>query len=280
MLLHGGAGLLAIEPPSDVAIEREIEGPAGPLRLHVLRPGEARACYLHLHGGGWAHGAPDHQDQTLVRFARAARVAIVAVGYRLAPEHPHPAALDDCVAAIRWLTAHTERELGTARLIVGGESAGAHLAALALLVLRDHGEIDTVTAANLAYGVYDLSMTPSARRWGDRRIVISTPDLAFFAAQYASRERHRDPGVSPLYADLTGMPTALFTCGTRDPLLDDTLFMAARWQAAGSPAELAVYPDAPHEFLNLRHAIPAARTARERMVRFVDRVLAEDRRAT
>jgi acetyl esterase/lipase len=209
-----------------------------------------------------------------MRFARAARVAVVAVDYRLTPAHPHPAGLDDCVAAIRWLAANGERELGAARLVVGGESAGAHLAALALLVLRDGGEIDTVTAANLAYGVYDLSMTPSARRWGDRRVVVNTADLAFFASQYAPRERHRDPAVSPLYADLAGMPPALFTCGALDPLLDDTLFMAARWRAAGSPAELALYPGAPHEFLNLRDAIPAASAARDRMVGFVERVLA------
>lgn len=102
-----------------------------------------------------------------------------------------------------------------------------------------------MTAANLAYGVYDVSMTPSARRWGDQRIVINTPELTFFAEQYAPKERHRDPDVSPLYADLTGMPIALFSCGTLDPLLDDTLFMAARWQAAGSPAQLAIYPGAP-----------------------------------
>jgi acetyl esterase len=274
------AGGLAAEPPSDFAVERVINGPAGPLRLHVLRPGNVRACYVHVHGGGWALGGSDRQDQTLSWFARAARVAVVAVDYRLTPEHPHPAGLADCVAAIRWLAANGERELGTGRLVVGGESAGAHLAALALLVLRDHGEIHAVTAANLAYGVYDVSMTPSARRWGDQRIVINTPDLAYFAAHYAPKERHRDPDVSPLYADLTGMPTALFSCGTLDPLLDDTLFMAARWQAAGSPAQVAIYPGAPHEFLNLSGAIPAASDARERIVGFVDRVLTDDRPAT
>lgn len=132
-----------------------------------------------------------------------------------------------------------------------------------------------MTAANLAYGVYDVSMTPSARRWGDRRIVTNTAELAFFAAQYAPTARHRDPDVSPLYADLSGMPVALFSCGTLDPLLDDTLFVAARWRAAGRPAELALYPGAPHEFLNLRDAIPAASDARERMVGFVDRVLTD-----
>jgi acetyl esterase/lipase len=270
------AGVLAVEPPSDLAVERVIDGPAGPLRLHVLTAREVRACYLRVHGGGWALGGPDRQDQTLLRFASAARVAVVAVDYRLTPEHPHPAGLEDCVAAIRWLAANGERALGAGRVIVGGESAGAHLAALALLVLRDRGEMESVAAANLAYGVYDVSMTPSARRWGDQRIVVNTPDVAFFAAQYAPDERHRDPDVSPLYADLTGMPIALFSCGTLDPLLDDTLFMAARWQAAGSPALLAIYPGAPHEFLNLSHPISAAFDARERMVRFVDRVLTDD----
>jgi acetyl esterase len=270
------AGVLAAEPQSDLAVERSIDGPAAPLRMRVLRSGKVRACYLHVHGGGWALGGPDRQDQTLLRFARVARVAVVAVDYRLTPEHPHPAGLADCVAAIRWLAANGERELGAGRLIVGAESAGSHLAALALLALRDRGEIAAVTAANLAYGVYDVSTTPSARRWGDQRIVINTPDLAFFATHYAPREQHRDPDVSPLYAELTGMPVALFSCGTLDPLLDDTLFMAARWQAAGSRAQMAIYPGAPHEFLNLSDAIPAASDARERMADFVDRVLSAD----
>jgi acetyl esterase len=271
--MRGASDVLAVEPPSEQAVDRLIEGPGGPLRLRVLRPETVRACYLHVHGGGWAHGGADRQDQTLLRLARAAGVAVVAVEYRLAPAHPHPAGVEDCVAALRWLTAHGERELGAGRLIVGGESAGAHLAALALLVLRDRRELAPVAAANLAYGVYDVSMTPSARLWGDRRIVVNTPDLASFAAQYAPPVRHRDPDVSPLYADLTGMPPALFCCGTLDPLLDDTLFMAARWRAAGGRAELAVYRGATHEFLNLSDPLPAAARARARMVRFVDQVL-------
>jgi acetyl esterase/lipase len=270
----GAGGALRAEQPSKLALERVIDGPGGPLRLRVLGSGEVRACYLHLHGGGWALGGADRQDQTLLRFASAARLAVVSLDYRLAPEHPHPAARADCVAAIRWLAANGQRELGEARLIVAGESVGAHLAALALLALRDRGELEAVAAANLAYGVYDLSMTPSARRWGDRRIVTSTPDLAFFAEQYAPSERHRDADVSPLYADLSGLPPALFSCGTLDPLLDDTLFMAARWQAAGGKAQLAIYPGAPHEFLNLRDPISAQHHARERMIGFIEHVLA------
>jgi acetyl esterase len=143
-------------------------------------------------------------------------------------------------------------------------------------VLHDRGQRSAVTAANLAYGVYDVSMTPSARSWGDQRIVVNTSDLAASAAQYAPEERHRDPDVSPLYADLSGLPPALFSCGTLDPLLDDTLFMAARWAAAGNRAQVALYPGAPHEFLNLREAIPAAADARERMAGFVEAALAGD----
>jgi acetyl esterase len=140
-------------------------------------------------------------------------------------------------------------------------------------VLRDHGEVAAVSAANLAYGVYDVSMTPSARLWGEERIVTSTPELAFFAGQYAPADRHRDPDVSPLYADLTRLPPALFSCGTLDPLLDDTLFMAARWRAAGNASQLALYPGAPHEFLNLRERMGAEAEARDRMIGFIEHVL-------
>ncbi|HEY4279296.1 MAG TPA: nitroreductase/quinone reductase family protein [Conexibacter sp.] len=266
-------GPLRVEPRSEDAVEHVIYGPGGPLRLHVLAPGAVRACYLHLHGGGWTFGAGDDQDQTLSQLARAAGVAVVSLDYRLAPEHPHPAAVEDCVAAIRWLIANGARELGCARVVVGAESAGANVAALALLALRDRGELASVVAASLAYGVYDVSMTPSARRWGDERIVISTRDLAFYADQYAPPARRRDPDVSPLYADLRDLPPALFTVGTGDPLLDDSLFMAARWQAAGNDARLSVFPGAPHELLNLRNPIAAEQEARARIVSFLDGVL-------
>jgi acetyl esterase/lipase len=121
-------------------------------------------------------------------------------------------------------------------------------------------------------------MTPSARLWGGRRIVIGTPDLAFFAEQYAPAERRRDRDVSPLYAQLTGLPPALCSCGTLDPLLE--LFMAARWQAAGNASELALYPGAPHEFLNLRDRIGAEGEARGRMLAFFDRVPRVDAQLT
>jgi acetyl esterase len=229
---------------------RAIRGPAGEIPLRILRPkGEARGVYLHFHGGGFALGSEDMMDPAHDALANAAGAVVVSVGYRLAPEHPYPAGPDDCEAAALWLAEHALRELGTERIALGGESAGAHLAAITLVRLRDRHGAAPFRAANLVYGCYDLSLTPSARNWGERNLILSTPILDWFADMWVpDRARRRDPDVSPLYADLRGLPPALFSVGTLDPLLDDSLFMAARWTAAGSRAELAVYPGGVHGF--------------------------------
>lgn len=239
----------------DEAADRTIAGPAGELTLRTFTPDTVRGVFLHLHGGGWVLGAADQQDALLSTIATTAEVAVVSLEYRLAPEHPFPAAPDDCAAAAGWLLEHAVREWGTDRLLIGGESAGAHLAATTLLRLRDAGAVDRFVAANLVFGAYDLSMTPSQRNWGTRNLVLSTPLMEWFYDHFlpgTSPEERRDPGLSPLYADLTGLPPALFTVGDLDPLLDDSLFMAARWAAAGNDAELAVYPAGIHGF----HAFP------------------------
>ncbi len=142
-------------------------------------------------------------------------------------------------------------EFGTDRLVIGGGSAGGHLSVLTLLRLRDrHDALGAIAAANLVAGAFDLGMTPSQRTSEDALII----PLATLEACYRhflpglDREARRDPSISPLYADLTGMPPALFTTGTLDPVLDDSIFLAGRWRAAGSHAELAIYPEAVHGF--------------------------------
>ncbi len=250
------------------ARERTIPGPAGELRLRVLVPEAVRGAYLHLHGGGWTLGAAKQSDVRNWALARHCSLAVVSVDYRLAPEHPFPAGPDDCEAAALWLVRNAAAEFGTTRLWIGGESAGAHLAASTLLRLRDRHSLRPFAGANLVYGAYDLSMTPSQQRWGARDLVLSTPIIEWFSDFFVpDRARRRDPDVSPLYADLTGLPPALFTVGTLDPLLDDSLFMHARWLAAGNRAELAVYPGGIHGF----DAFPTAlsRVARARIDAFL-----------
>jgi acetyl esterase/lipase len=189
-------------------------------------------------------------DQLHEIIVDTCNVAVVSVDYRLAPEHPYPAGPDDCEAAACWLVDHAADELGSERLLIGGESAGAHLAAVTLLRMRDkQSAVDRFLGANLVFGAYDLSRTPSQRGVG----IVSGTDIldssSFPLDLYLpgmTGEQRRDPDVSPLFADLRGMPPALFSVGTNDHLLDDTLFMAARWEVAGNQSELLVYPDTPH----------------------------------
>jgi acetyl esterase len=246
-----GLSVFLSEPRSDRAQAIEIDGPAGRIPLRVIAPERPAGVYLHIHGGGWAFGDNQQDDPRLERLARTAGLACVSVDYRLAPEHPYPAGPDDCEAAALWLVRSARERFGTERLTIGGESAGAHLSVVTLLRLRDRHGLTPFVAANLVAGCYDLALAPSARNCRER-LILSLRDLRMFAAHYLQGgEDPRAPDVSPLYADLAGLPPALFTIGTRDPLVDDSLFMAARWTAAGGDAELSVWPGSVHVFTAL-----------------------------
>jgi acetyl esterase len=247
-----------IFPPPEYLPERakelSIPGRGGEIGLRVIAPArEAVGAYVHIHGGGWALGAADLQDPILAELADATSLSVVSVEYRLAPEDPYPAGPDDCEDAALWLLERGFAELGVPPVAaIGGDSAGAHLSTVTLLRLRDrHGISGAFAAANLLYGVFDLAMTPSLRSWGERALVLSTPIMEHFFTMFLpgmDDDARRDPDISPLYADLQDMPPALFTVGTQDPLLDDTLFMEARWRAAGGRTELAILPEAVHAY--------------------------------
>jgi acetyl esterase/lipase len=248
----------------------EIDGPGGPMPLRVIAPEQQpTGVFLHFHGGGWTVSASDLQDRRLQRLARDTGMTVVSVEYRLAPEHPYPAGPDDCEAAALWLLSEEGRDAVQAPgpLAIGGDSAGGHLAACSLLRLRDrHGITGAFGAAVFQYGAFDLSMTPSQRLWGERNLVLSSPIITWFADQFlpgVDQERRRDPDISPLYAGLSEMPPAIFTIGTADPLLDDSLFMEARWRVAGHATELRVWDEAPHGFLSLPMAVSDVALAAE-----------------
>lgn len=267
-----GEGAFPVAEKSPRARTITIDGPAGPLALRMVVPEPSRGVYLHFHGGGWVLGAVDQQDRLLERIADATHLTAISVDYRLAPEHPFPAGPDDCEAAAHWVVAHG-RDFGGETLAVGGESAGGHLAALTLLRVRDRLGRMPFRAANLVFGVFDVAMTPSARRFGEERLILRTSDMVHFADAFLPGVTdRRAPEISPLYADLRGLCPALFTVGTKDPLLDDSLFMHARWRAAGNRGELAVYPGAAHGFI----AFPCGQAfaALERETAFLNDVLA------
>jgi len=132
-----------------------------------------------------------------------------------------------------------------------------------------------VRAALLTYGAFDLRGTPSMRAFGDLPMILNTSSIEWFVDLFARGQDLEDPDISPIWSDLRGLPPALFTVGALDPLLDDSLFMAARWKAAGSPASLDVWPGALHAFDLYDNAY--GRSARNRMHEFLNAVLDEAR---
>ncbi len=246
-----GKGTFPLAPESPRASVETIPGPRGPVPVRIFLPdGAPKGVYLHIHGGGWTVGSARENEALLDRIAGNCGLAVVSVDYALAPEEPYPAGPDDCEAAALWLVKEGKARFGTERFAIGGESGGATLAVVTLLRLRDRHAIAPFSAAVLTAGCYDLRLTPSARNWGDLPLVLNTRDITFFVNNYLRLQgKADDADVSPLLAPLKGLPKALFIVGSRDALVDDTLFMSNAWAAAGNDAELEVYPGGCHVFI-------------------------------
>lgn len=245
-----GRGAFPLAPKSERAQTIEIEGPGGQLPLRIVPAlGEPKGVYLHIHGGGWMYGTADQQDNMLEQIANNTGLTVVSVEYRLSPEHPYPAAPDDCYAAALWLLENSQRHFRADPVAIGGESAGAHLSVLTLVRLRDEAKVTPFKGMNLIAGCFDLSMSPSMAQFGDERLILRTKDMANFVKHFVPEEFSlKDPKVSPLYADLHNLPSALISVGTRDGLLDDSLFLASRLAAAKVPVALEVFPGGAHVF--------------------------------
>lgn len=231
-------GRLVMRPGPRVP-SREVMVPVegGSIRVRLYEPaGVARPAPLHvfLHGGGWCVGDLDQRDPRCRTIADGAGCVVASVDYRMAPENAFPVPRDDCYAALRWLVDHAG-ELGVdpTRVSVGGESAGANLAALLCLLARDrHGPV--LCFQWLDVPATDLTMTqPSVERLGTG-YGLTKVDMDRYVAEYLAGHDPEDPGASPLFADdLAGLPPALIATMEYDPLRDDGLAYAARLREAG-----------------------------------------------
>jgi epsilon-lactone hydrolase len=252
-------------PPDEVEIARgEISGiPA----LHVATPRSRPDRHiLFLHGGGYVTGSPDLYVHLLWRIAAAAEARIAAVDYRLAPEHPFPAALDDALAAWRGLLAAGADPRRAAFI---GDSAGGGLALALALRARDEGA--GLPAAIVAMSPWtDLAVTGgSVRRNARADPMLNADDVPHLAARYLAGADPRHPYASPLYGDPSGLPPTLIQVGGDEILLDDSVRMTARMRDAGVAAHLEIWPRMPHVFQSFSSILPEARSAIGRIGAFV-----------
>jgi epsilon-lactone hydrolase len=224
---------------------------------------------LYLHGGGFTAGSPSLYRGLTWRLAKVCRANVLCIDYRLAPEHPFPAALDDSMAAYRWLIGRGDPR----RMAVMGDSAGGGLAFAMLLRLRDEG-IALPSAAVVLSPWTDLALTGDSFRYNAQIDPLISVDLAPRAAGlYLAGGEICAPYASPLYGDLTGLPPTLILVGSDEVLLDDSVRMAKKMVAAGSYAEIEVWPQMWHAWPMLAGVMPEAAAALARIGVFVQRHL-------
>lgn len=202
----------------------------------------AEVIVLYLHGGGYLFGSPKTHRQVMIAMAKAFRSPCYGLDYRLAPEHPFPAALDDATAAYRWLlTRHPQ-----AQIVLAGDSAGAGLAIATAVAVRDAGlELPKAIVGFSPYS--DLAVTGESVEANAKSCAMFTPrGIREAAAIYLDGANARDPRASPLYADLTGLPPMLLFASRHEILRDDTLRLVERATVAGVKVELIVRDRLPH----------------------------------
>jgi len=241
--------------PESVAVsDRTVPGPAGDIPVKVFTPqgGGPFPLLVYLHGGGWVIGSPNTHRRLCAELSEGAGTVVVSVDYRMAPEDPAPASLDDCVAAVRWAVANAaELNADTANFAIGGDSAGANLTAAAALALRDGGG-PQARLLLLLYGVFDMEFDKPSYDANGKGYILEGDAMRWFRDHYLSGGASADdPLVSPLRGNLSGLPPAHLIVGTLDPLLDDSKLFAEKLQAAGVPTTLSVHQDMPHIFLQL-----------------------------
>jgi acetyl esterase/lipase len=231
---------------------RTIPGPAGNMAVRVIYPlsGEITGTLVYLHGGGWVVGDLESHEAHAIRLANRAGVVVLNVDYRLAPEHPFPAAADDTEAALQWASTHLDELGGKDKpLAVGGDSAGGNLAAVAALYCRDHGI--ALACQLLLYPATNLS-----GRGG--------PEKSYLGDN--AEAKALDPRVSPLKAStLAGLAPAIIGVGVHDFLYQDNLAYAAALKAAGVPLLMRVHGDLNHGFFSYTAVSPASAVAADQL---------------
>jgi acetyl esterase len=257
-------------PPEIDAVKNvTAEGPGGPIPLRVYRPagvasGTALPALVFYHGGGWVIGDLDTHDVQCRQITAEAGITVVAVDYRLAPEHKFPASVDDAWAATRWVIAHgSELGIDPRRIAVGGDSAGGNLAAVVALLARDEGNTPAIALQVLVYPVTDLA--GESKSYGDFAdgYLLTRDSMRWFKNHYLKSSSDADDWrASPLRAaSLAGLPPALVITAGFDPLRDEGAAYAARMTEAGGLVDYICYGGMIHGFMPMGKLIDTGNRA-------------------
>lgn len=225
-----------------------------PYRVFKPSSGKSNGIHMHIHGGGWVLMSEAYQDPYLKYMADHFDVTVVSIGYRLAPEDPWPAGAEDCYDAAEWLVKNGPTVFGGELMFTGGESAGGHLACLVALHLLETMPEFAFKGLLLHFGCFDMSSFLPHVLHHETHLVIDHDVMKSYIDALlpnTTEEQRRDPSISPFWADLRGkkLPPALFTCGSEDPLLDDSVMMGSKWAMWGNESIVKIYHGAPHGFI-------------------------------
>jgi acetyl esterase len=252
------------ELPIGSVRDEQIAGPAGDLALRIYTPtGDGPfGIFVNFHGGGWVIGDLDTSDSVCRSLAEAASCVVVSVDYRLAPENPAPAAIEDCWAALQWVSENQSSLGGNGLLAVGGESAGACLAATMSMHARDL-ETPNIDFQLLAYPVLDADLTRQSYIDNGDGYLLTTATMQWFWDQYCPDEELRsNPALSPLQAgDLKDLPATLVVTAEFDPLRDEGELYGQRLKEAGVAAEIMRCDGLVHDFLATAPVFPSSGAA-------------------
>lgn len=257
-------------PPCRVQ-DVDCAGPDGAVSLRIFRPVDENSAaplpsLLYFHGGGWMLGDLDYGDWFCASLAGQLSIAVVSVGYRLAPEHPFPAGLDDCLAALDHIVAHADTlAIDPARIAIAGDSAGGNLAAVCALHARNRGK--ALRSQVLIYPVTDLAAEAPSYTRNAVGFGLTADAMRWFRESYLNDADPADWRVSPLLAqELGGVAPALVLTAGFDPLVDEGNAYAARLSDAGVPVRHLPYPRQIHNFVMWPKAIKAAEHALAQIV--------------
>ncbi len=258
--------LTAMAPPAEDVVYTPVDADGRPAEWVVANGANDRDALLYLHGGGYCIGSIASHRHLAADLSRAAGVRVLLVDYRLAPEHPFPAAVEDAVAAYRFLL---DSGFDRRHLAIAGDSAGGGLTAATLLALRDR-DVPLPAGAALLSPWLDLSQSgESMDGKADADPIVQREPLQRMADAYLNGAHPETPLASPLFADLRHLPPLLIQVGTAETLLDDSRRFAERARAAGVDATLEVWDDMVHVWHAFGFVLPEARDANARVGAFL-----------